>query len=295
MNQNPVPELYYIVLLFALFVLPKFLQRYDIPQAVTSFVMGAISSLGLNLFHQDSTVQFLATFGIVSLFLFNGMEIDFSTLITKRGKIIIFIVSQMILLAVFAIIFYKFFQQGLRVSILISLALSTPSAGFILDNLDAWGFDKTEKSWIKAKVISNEILALLILFIILQSTSIYQIGLSLSILVGMIVILPVIFKLFARIIIPYAPKSEFAFLLMVAVLSAFITRRLGVYYLVGAFVVGVSAQNFKRWLPALGTDNMLHSVEVFASFFIPFYFFQAGLQLNRSDFQLLSSLWQLHS
>jgi Kef-type K+ transport system membrane component KefB len=82
---------------------------------------------------------------------------------------------------------------------------------------------------------------------------------------------------------------------MVAVLSAFITRRLGVYYLVGAFVVGVSAQNFKRWLPALGTDNMLHSVEVFASFFIPFYFFQAGLQLNRSDFQLLSSLWQLHS
>ncbi|MBK8245970.1 MAG: hypothetical protein IPK85_00990 [Gemmatimonadetes bacterium] len=28
---------------------------------------------------------------------------------------------------------------------------------------------------------------------------------------------------------------------------------------------------------------MLHAVEVFASFFVPFYFFKAGLHLERSD------------
>jgi len=86
-----------------------------------------------------------------------------------------------------------------------------------------------------------------------------------------------------RVIQPFAPKSEFAFLIIVALVCALVTRRLGVYYLVGAFLVGVAAQRFRRDLPALASEQMLHAVEVFASFFVPFYFFKAGAHLHADD------------
>ena len=78
---------------------------------------------------------------------------------------------------------------------------------------------------------------------------------------------------------------------MVAVVCAFVTRELGVYYLVGAFVVGMAAQRFRHQLPAIASEEMIRAVELFASFFIPFYFFNAGVQLRREDFGLQALLF----
>ena len=107
---------------------------------------------------------------------------------------------------------------------------------------------------------------------------------SIVVLVLLIAVLPLIFHWFAKRIVPWAPKSEFAFLIMIAVVCAIVTRELGVYYLVGAFVVGMAAQSFREHLPAMASDQMLHAVEAFASIFVPFYFFHAGLLLHADDF-----------
>jgi Kef-type K+ transport system membrane component KefB len=69
-------------------------------------------------------------------------------------------------------------------------------------------------------------------------------------------------------------------------MCAFITRGMGVYYLVGAFVVGMVAQSFREQLPAMASERMLHAVEAFGSIFVPFYFFHAGLVLRREDLSL---------
>ena len=61
-----------------------------------------------------------------------------------------------------------------------------------------------------------------------------------------------------------APRSEFAFLLMLAVVAAYISKALGVYYLVGAFLVGAAAQSFRERLPALSSESLVHAVEAFA-------------------------------
>ena len=66
---------------------------------------------------------------------------------------------------------------------------------------------------------------------------------------------------------------------MMAIVVAYATRQLGAYYLVGAFLVGVAARRFREQLPAVASERMLHAVEVFASFFAPFYFFVAGSEL----------------
>lgn len=84
------------------------------------------------------------------------------------------------------------------------------------------------------------------------------------------------------------PRSEFAFLLMLALVCAHATRRLGVYYLVGAFLVGVAARQFEKRLPAISSEKMLHAVEAFASIFVPFYFFDAGLRLDAAGIGLRS-------
>jgi Kef-type K+ transport system membrane component KefB len=78
--------------------------------------------------------------------------------------------------------------------------------------------------------------------------------------------------------------------LIVALAAAFITHRLGAYYLVGAFVAGMIAQRFRHELPSMASEKMLHAVEVFASFFIPFYFFKAGLHVKVGELELRTIL-----
>jgi len=277
-------ELDYVLLLFALFVVPRILQRHRLPTAITSVALGVAAGLGLGLFAQDRTVGLLATLGIVSLFLFAGLEVDFGELRREASVLLQHIAIGVAALLVVAIAVHSVLGLVWRPATLVALALLTPSTGFILDSLASLHLTDVERFWIKSKAVGTELVALAVLFVTLQSTTLGGLSRSTLVLAAMVVILPVAFRVFALRIVPYAPKSEFAFLLMVAVLCAFVTRRLGVYYLVGAFIVGITAQRFRERLPAIASEQMLHAVEVFASFFIPFYFFNVGLHLHREDF-----------
>jgi Kef-type K+ transport system membrane component KefB len=277
-------ELDYVLLLFALFVVPNVLQRYRLPSAITSLALGALAGLGLSLFAHDATVQLLATLGIVALFLFAGLDIEFRELRAESRVLLQHVVIRVTALAGVAAAAGALAGLGLRAAVLVALALLTPSAGFILDSLPTLGLSERERFWVRSKVIATELVALSVLFVTLQSTTVGRLALATVVLVVLVAVLPLVFRLFARLVVPVAPKSEFAFLLMLAVVVAFATRRLGVYYLVGAFVVGVTAQRFREELPAIASEQMLHAVEVFASFFVPFYFFGAGLHLQRGDF-----------
>lgn len=279
------PELDYVLLLFALFVVPRFLQRYRMPAAITSVALGALAGIGLDAFTRDPTVALLATLGIVSLFLFAGLEVDFDELRREAPVLLQHIAIGMAALVAAAATLAWTLHLSWRPALLVALALLTPSTGFILDSLASLNVSEQERFWVKSKAVATELVALAVLFVTLQSTTPQRLGASVAVLLGMVAVLPAAFRVFAARVVPFAPKSEFAFLLMLAVLCAFVTRRLGVYYLVGAFVVGVTAQRFRERLPAIASDQMLHAVEVFASFFVPFYFFSAGLHVRSGDFR----------
>jgi Kef-type K+ transport system membrane component KefB len=148
------------------------------------------------------------------------------------------------------------FGLSTRAALLVALGLLTPSAGFILSSLGASGMSVEERFAVKTKVIAAELLALAALFIVVQSSSARQLGIAAVSLAALLVVIPLAFRFFARFVAPYAPKSEFAFLLGVAVVTAIATRALGVYYLLGAFLVGVSAQRFRTHLPALSSEKL---------------------------------------
>lgn len=274
----------YVGLLFALFVVPKVLQRFRIPSAVSSFMLGAAAGLGPGWFVHDTTIGLLSTFGIVALFLFAGLDVDFDELRAKSRIIVQHVAIRLVVVLATAAACASAFHLELRAATLFSLALLTPSTGFILDSIKALGLDDREQFWIRSKGIATELVALGALFVTLQSSSPSVLALSAGVMLAMILLLPLLFRAFASLVVPHAPRSEFSFLVMLAVLCATITSELGVYYLVGAFVVGMAADRFRDRLPALASEPMLRAVEAFASLFVPFYFFHAGVNLRREDF-----------
>lgn len=279
-------EVTHLILLFTLFVLPRILQRFRLPPGVTSVGLGVALGLGLGWFEGDPTIHLLATLGIVALFLFAGLEVNFDELRGELRVLTQHIAIGLAALGIAAVVISSTLELAFRPAVLLALALLTPSTGIILDSLSGMGLSEQEQFWVKSKAIATELVALGAMFVILQSRNVEGLALASGVLIALVAVLPLIFRWFASVVLPYAPKSEFAFLLMVAVFAASVTRRLGVYYLVGAFIVGVAAQRFRLRLPAMASENMLHAVEVFASVFVPFYFFSAGLELRAEDFSL---------
>jgi Kef-type K+ transport system membrane component KefB len=271
-------DLTYVVLLLGLVVVPRALQRYRIPGAVTSLLLGLGAGL-TGILGNSGTIQLLSTFGIVALFLFAGLEIEGPVLRRNQRTLIQHAVIWLALIGLTIFVATRLMKFPWRFSALLALALLTPSTGFILSSLDGFGLDQREREAVKSKAIGAELMALLMLFVALQSTSAVQMLTATAALVGIVVLIPIALRFFAAVVEPYAPRSEFAFLLTVAVVCSFATRKLGVYYLVGAFAVGVAAQRFREKMPAMSSEKMIDALEAFGSVFVPFYFFHAGLEI----------------
>jgi Kef-type K+ transport system membrane component KefB len=248
-------------------------------------VLGALAA-NLGWVEDNITLQLLATFGIVALFLFAGLEIDGADLRRGSRMLVQHALLWSGLAAAAAVVAVKVFAFGVRPAVLIALALMTPSTGFILSSLPTLGLTEDEQFAVKAKAVGSELLALATLFFVLQTESVERFAFALAALAGIVFVIPIAFRAFAKNVAPFAPRSEFAFLLMVAVLCAWATRRLGVYYLVGAFIVGVAAQRFRQQLPAMSSEKMIDALEAFGSVFIPFYFFRAGMHISGDQLSL---------
>jgi Kef-type K+ transport system membrane component KefB len=270
-------NLTYLTLLFALIVIPRALQRFRLPAPLTSFGLGMLAAAILGAAYRDPTLTLLAALGISSLFLFAGLEIDIASLKRGRWPILAHLIVRSAVLLGLTVIGVRYFGLVWKTAALLALALLTPSTGFILESLPRMGLDEEERYWVTIKAVGGEILALVVMIVVVQSDSMVQLGGSTIALLGMIIGIPVIFKLLARLVIPYAPGSEFSLLVMVGLIAAYLTDELGVHYLVGAFLAGFIARMLRDRLPGLASRGNLHAIQLFASFFVPFYFFFAGM------------------
>jgi Kef-type K+ transport system membrane component KefB len=283
MDLSSTPELIYVGLIFGLFVIPRMLTRFRLPAGVSAIFLGiAAGAWFLNL-DKDVTLQMMSLFGITALFLFAGLDVDLEQL--KKSWVILLqhVIISVLLLALVIYGLMHWWLLSFQIAGLVALALLTPSCGFILDSLDSFGLSDEDKFWVKSKAIATEIVALVFMFIDLQSESPKTLAISLVGMAVMVLVVPLLFRFFVATIAPYAQGSEFAFLLMTAILCAIITRKLGAYYLVGAFFVGTAARQFKKMLPPETEAKTMGAMQLFAGFFIPVYFFKAGMEIKLSD------------
>jgi Kef-type K+ transport system membrane component KefB len=269
-------ELKYLLLIFALFVVPPLLGRWRVPAGVTAFALGGLSAALLGWFRDEPTLPLLSKFGVMALFLLAGLEVDLPSLRRHWRPISGHVALKLATLAAAAWALQRWAELSPAVAWLTGLVLLTPSTGFILESLETSPLGENEKGWTKNIAIAVELTALLILFVAMRSGSAQEFILSTGAFAALLFFLPLVLRGYARFIAPFAPNTEFAFLIMVALLTGTLTRALGTYYLVGAFMVGLVAQRFRASLPSLSSERLLYALKLFAFFFMPFYFFHAG-------------------
>ena len=274
-------ELIYLLLIFGLLVIPRALQRFKLPAPITCLALGIGAMLAFGDRVHDPVIVLLSTLGISSLFLFAGLEVDLQALRKGLGRLLVHLVIRVLLLAGVAWLGWHYLDLGWQAAVLVALALLTPSTGFILDTLERLGLDEEERFWVTSKAIAGELMALAVLFVVLQAADPMQLGVSSLVMLAMIVGLPLLFIALGRWVVPHASGSEFSLLVMVGMVAAFITYKLGVYYLVGAFVAGLVARMLRLRMPRLASDDNIHALRLFATFFVPFYFFHAGTGISR--------------
>lgn len=212
-------EIQYIIVAVGLFIIPRILQRFRLPSAITCVGLGALFGMGLHLFHEDTAIPLLATLGIVSLFLFAGLEVNFSEL--QRGFRVLLQHAgvQALLLIVASGVVMLAFGLEVRAAILFALALLTPSTGFILDSLPSFGLKEERQFWVKIKAISSEVVALLILFITVQSSDVKTLAISSASLIAIILILPPIL-IFSLIELAHTHQNQNLHFLLLLLLFA---------------------------------------------------------------------------
>lgn len=279
-------ELVYLLLIFALLVIPRALQRFRLPAPITCLLFGVGVMLVFGDKAHDPVVTLLSTLGISSLFLFAGLEVDMRALRRGLWPLLAHLALRLGSLCLLAWLGWRYLALGWQAAGLLALALLTPSTGFILDTLERLGLDEEERFWVTSKAIAGELLALAALFVVLQAGDPVQLGVSTLAMLALLVGVPLLYVAFGRWIVPHAPGSEFSLLVMAGFVAAFITYKLGVYYLVGAFIAGLVARLLRARIPRMASDENIHALRLFASFFVPFYFFHAGTQIARDALSL---------
>jgi Kef-type K+ transport system membrane component KefB len=277
--QGPSTTFIYLAVVFGLLVIPRALQRFRLPAQLTCFAFGIIVAGFFKPLVNDTVISYLATLGIASLFLFAGLEVDLAELRRQLPSLASHFAVRGLVLVACACIAARYLHLGWQVDWMIALALLTPSTGFILDMLPHSGLDHTEQSEVALHAVAGEVTAVFLFLVFSQAGSMKTLLISGGGIALLIAFMPLIFLALGRYVVPYAPGSEFSLLLMVGLICAVITEMLGVYYLVGAFVAGLVARLLSKRLTTLASPTNLKALQLFASFFIPFYFFHNGLSV----------------
>jgi Kef-type K+ transport system membrane component KefB len=283
----------YLAVVFGLLVIPRALQRFRLPAPLTCFAFGIIVSGFFKPLVLDSVISYLSTLGIAALFLFAGLEVDLAELRRQLPSLAGHFAVRGLVLVVCARIFALYFHLGWQVDWMLALALLTPSTGFILDMLPHSGLDQIEQQEVALHAVAGEVTAVFLFLVISQAGSFKTLLISGGAIALLIALLPLLFLALGHWVVPYAPGSEFSLLLMVGLICAIITETLGVYYLVGAFVAGLVARTLSKRMKTLASDQNLEAIRLFASFFIPFYFFHSGLGVPTAALVSASLLYGL--
>ncbi len=280
LNEIQSPELRYAVLIVLLFVVPRILSRFGTPLAISAFFMGVFSSVFLQPLKGDVVVSTFAFLGISSLFLFAGLEVVPREIRRNSGVIIQHIAVRLVTMAILVVALVGWLDLTTVQASIMSLALLTPSTGFIIDSIESSKMSDGQKSWVKNMAISAEVVALFFLVLLSRAHRPLHMLISIGVILLLIIALPRVFRILVKRMKEIAPGTEFGMMILMAVVMGLVTKALGAYYLVGAFVVGIVAGRFRREEHNLATEEHLKAIRLFASFFMPFYFFSAGIRFE---------------
>ncbi|MCB0371171.1 MAG: hypothetical protein KDD45_17580, partial [Bdellovibrionales bacterium] len=123
LQQHSRGELGYVTLISLLFIVPRLLLRFGIPMAMASFAMGIAVKFGFDFYDNDNVIPLFSTLGIISLFLFAGMEVDVQALRKLIRAILGHLGLRILVVVILTIIFAQSFSLYLAPAVVLALAL----------------------------------------------------------------------------------------------------------------------------------------------------------------------------
>jgi Kef-type K+ transport system membrane component KefB len=289
----PGRTLVYLAMILGLLVVPRALQRFRLPAPLTCFIFGIVGAVLFKTTVDNQVLRVIATLGVASLFLLAGLEVDLVEIRRQLPRLTGHLAIRGVFLIVSAWLAIRYLHMSWQPASLLGLGLFTPSTGFILDTLPRSGLTGSEQTEVSINAIAGEITALLVLLVLSHADSVRTLAVSTGVLLLLIVLTPLFFLALGKYVVPYAPGSEFSLLLMVGIICAVISNAVGVHVLIGAFVAGLVAGLLKSRMTTLASHENLHAVRLFASFFVPFYFFHEGLEVPTGALVLRALLYGL--
>lgn len=280
-------DLQYLAIFAVVLLVPKAFMGFKIPSGITALFLGILAAYFYESISKDQLVSIFAQLGITSLFVFAGLEVNFKEL--KKDKVYLtkYLIQSALLLVLCAGVISYVFKIQFQESMIFALGVLTPSAGFILNSLHSYNITQVEEYWVRSKAIGKELIAIIMLFIALQSDSLQNLATSIAYFGLLLLFLPLLFKMFFRYVCPYAPNSEVPFLVILSLIAGVLSKKIGAYYLVGAFAVGLVGSIHKERFK-VSEETLLNSLTGFFGVFLPFYFFRAGTQLSIHEVSLKS-------
>lgn len=289
------PSILFLLIFAIIFIAPLLEKLIYLPRII-SFIVGGyiVGPYGFHMLSLNSTIESLATVGILYLMFDVGLEIDLDQLILYRSRTIVFYLLTYFLPQISGIFLGWLFGLSLASSILLGAiyASYTLVAYPIVSEL---GVLKNEAIAITVSaVVLTDITALLALVIIQHiqngNLSLFNFAMLCGGLASFSVILLVVLPHCARIFFRYASGKEldFAFVLVILFAAAALANIVGIQGIVGAFLAGL-AVNRMISRESKTVKQILFTGEVF---FVPFFLITIGMRINPintfSSWQILS-------
>src|SRR5215467_5734483 len=141
--QSHTRTLIYLGMVFCLLVVPRALQRFRLPAALTCFVLGIVVAIFYKPLVADHVMAVVATLGIASLFLFAGLEVDIAEIRRQLPRLSWHLALRFLFF--FTWLAMRILDMAWQPAALLALGLLTPSTGFILDTLPESGLPVSEQ------------------------------------------------------------------------------------------------------------------------------------------------------
>ena len=283
-NFSLTKDLEYLIIFSTVLIFPKMLLKFKVPSGITALIIGCIFGYYDSSIQKDQLFRFLSQIGITSLFVFSGLEVNIEEFKEDKKYLIKYSLKSFTALALIAFGLKEVLDLSVQNSIILGLGIFTPSAGFIINSLHSFKIGEDQEYWVKSKAISKEVISIIVMFIALQSHDLKVMSFSILFFVGLFLILPLVFKFYFKFISPYAPNSEVPFLVVISLIAGVISKELGAYYLIGAFIVGLVGSQFKHKILKHDEETLFMALSSFFNVFLPFYFFYAGVKLTFGGF-----------
>lgn len=278
-----------LLIVFLAKVFGEAIERAGYPAILGEIFAGVV--IGVLFIEPDSDVlSFFAELGAIFLLFTAGYrEVHIAQLRSASGKALIPTISQMFFAFGFGFLLGLVFKLGFLQSIFMGVAFSPTSIGVVVKTLiDSDSLSSRPGTMMLTSAIFDDIIGIFLLSIVVTMATYNQIPSGMQILiiaaklVGYMVImgffgLKVFPRLFTCVQKMHVKESIFAFVIIIALFSAYLAEVFGLHAVIGAFIGGVLLSD----IPLAKISDVQSKVSGLAyGIFVPIFFAFIGMSVE---------------